>query len=240
MQNRIYSIDNAKASKAQHYGYLNAIHYMAPHTLAGVGNLCPHSTPACREVCLGWFSGHAAMVKDEASLNSVRRSRISKARRFMQERPAYLADMVSATESILRKAHARSLIPAVRCDGSTDIGWERIPVVRNSTTFPNIMTAFPTIQFLDYTKNPNRFKRPLPSNYHLTFSASESNQSTCLALLAQGINVAKVFHTLPSTFMGFPVIDGDLHDLRHLDPKGVWVGLTPKGRKAKADNTFVS
>ena len=41
MQNRIYSMDNSKAIKAQGFGWLNAIHYMAPADLAGVGNLCP-------------------------------------------------------------------------------------------------------------------------------------------------------------------------------------------------------
>ena len=31
------------------------------------------------------------------------------------------------------------------------------------------------------------------------------------------------------------MIDGDLHDLRHLDPKGVVVGLSSKGNKVKRD-----
>ena len=39
MRNRIYSMDNPKAAKAIAYGWLNAIHYMAPADLAGVGNL---------------------------------------------------------------------------------------------------------------------------------------------------------------------------------------------------------
>lgn len=238
MQNRIYSVDNAKAAKAQALGWLNAIHYMAPHTLGGVGNLCPYSTQACREVCLGWYSGHAAMVKGDG-LNSVRQSRIDKAWRFMNDRPAYLRDMVKATESFLRKALSLQLQPCARPDGSTDIGWERIPVVRNGITYPNIMSAFPEIQFTDYTKNPHRMGRTLPPNYHLTFSASESNLDQCRQFLRAGKNVAMVFHSMPTTWEGFPVINGDLHDLRHLDPKGVVVGLTPKGRKAKANNTFV-
>jgi hypothetical protein len=35
--------------------------------------------------------------------------------------------------------------------------------------------------------------------------------------------------TLPSTWLGFPVIDGDRHDARFLDPAGVIVGLRAKG-----------
>jgi hypothetical protein len=50
-------------------------------------------------------------------------------------------------------------------------------------------------------------------------------------------NAAVVFQTLPDTFLGLQVINGDEHDLRHLDPKGVIVGLLPKGRKAKRDTS---
>jgi hypothetical protein len=41
--------------------------------------------------------------------------------------------------------------------------------------------------------------------------------------------------TMPEAWNGFRVINGDEHDLRHLDPKGVVVGLTPKGNKARHD-----
>jgi hypothetical protein len=42
----------------------------------------------------------------------------------------------------------------------------------------------------------------------------------------------------PAMWNGYRVIDGDQHDLRHLDPRGavgVVIGLSPKGRKAKKD-----
>ena len=40
---------------------------------------------------------------------------------------------------------------------------------------------------------------------------------------------------LPRTFRGKPMIDGDLHDFRPSDPKGVYVGLRPKGNDAWND-----
>lgn len=46
-----------------------------------------------------------------------------------------------------------------------------------------------------------------------------------------------VFDRVPAEWNGMRVIDGDEHDLRHLDPRGVIVGLTPKGRKAKRDTS---
>jgi hypothetical protein len=45
--------------------------------------------------------------------------------------------------------------------------------------------------------------------------------------------VAVVCDSLPASYWGFDGIDGDLHDLRHLDPRGGIVGLVPKGAKAK-------
>ena len=59
MRNRIFSTDSPKAIKADKYGYLNAIHYMAPADLAGVGNLCPFLSTGCKALCLGAHSGAA-------------------------------------------------------------------------------------------------------------------------------------------------------------------------------------
>ena len=39
---------------------------------------------------------------------------------------------------------------------------------------------------------------------------------------------------LPKTYKGFNVVNGDLHDLRFLDPRNSIVGLKAKG-KAKTD-----
>jgi len=108
--------------------------------------------------------------------------------------------------------------------------------------YPNIMEAFSTVQFYDYTKHRNR--RDLPSNYHLTFSRSEANNDAALEWLAAGGNVAVVFDTkkgqaLPETWNGYRVIDGDLTDLRFLDDKNVVVGLRAKGPARKDTSGFV-
>ena len=52
-------------------------------------------------------------------------------------------------------------------------------------------------------------------------------------------NIAVVFDELPSTWKGVTVISGDNDDLRPLDPKGVIIGLLPKGklRTAVKNNT---
>jgi hypothetical protein len=236
MQNRIFSFDSAKAIKAQGFGYLNAIHYMAPFDLAGVGNLCPNASDGCKALCLGEHSGQAGMVARDEDMNSVRLSRREKARRFMKDRAAYMRDVVRSIELGIAKADRMGLRLCVRMNGSTDIAFEGIACVRNGITYRNLMLAFPDIQFVDYTKNPRRLERALPSNYHLTLSRHEKNDADVVRIVSSGMaNAAVVFETLPTQWNGLTVINGDEHDLRHLDPRGVIVGLIPKGRKAKLD-----
>jgi hypothetical protein len=242
MQNRIFSTDSPKAIKADAFGYLNAIHYMAPSDLSGV-NLCPHASPAWEALCLGWTSGQASMVREIGSRrpqgNSARQSRLDKARRFMRDRKGYMADIVRSLELEQDKAARLGKKLCVRLNGSTDIAFEGIAVERQGQSFKNIFEAFAEVQFVDYTKNPNRFARALPANYHLTFSRSETNEAKAAELLRAGHNVAIVFGACrPPNWQGFPTIDGDKHDLRHLDPRGGYVvALSPKGRKAKKDKS---
>jgi len=236
-EQKLFSVDSPKAVKANAFGWLNAIHYMAPHTLAGVGNLCSHASHGCMALCLGEYSGQAGMAQGR-KLNSVRLSRRVKARRFMSDRVAYMATIVAQIIVLGRRASRQGLVLCVRPNGSTYIEWESVGVTRDGVRYRNMFEAFPHLTFVDYTKNPRRFDRPLPRNYFLTFSRSETNEADCIALLARGVNVAVVFAgDKPSSWQGYPVIDGDLHDLRHLDPRGVVVGLSPKGHKAKRDRS---
>ena len=75
------------------------------------------------------------------------------------------------------------------------------------------------------------------SKFQLTFSKSESNDNEIQELImTTKQNIAVVFNKLPRTYLGRKVIDGDLNDLRFLDPKNSIVGLIAKG-KAKKDNS---
>lgn len=257
---RLFSVDSPKAIKASGYGYLNAIHYMAPHTSAGVGNFCCHASAACIAVCLGTHSGHAAMVKDlEFGTNATRESRKLKARLFMAHRGEYMNRLARDIVKLELKARREGLTLCVRLNGSTDITWERIrfgiddktasamarlhcnscpPFAEYAGRNMTLLELFRDIQFVDYTKNPNRMGKA-PHNLHLTLSYSANNSIACVQALESGHNVAMVFADgLPESFAGFPVIDGDKHDLRHLDPLGGYiVGLAPKGLTAKRDQS---
>jgi hypothetical protein len=225
---RFFSVDSPKAVKAQKYGWLNAINYMAPHRLAGVGNLCPNASTGCIGLCLGEHSGNAALYP------AVLKSRIAKAQLLMRNRQAFLKEMTTGVRRARTAAKHQKLKLCVRLNGATDIAWERLA--------PAIFADNADLQFVDYTKSVKRAlehaRGQLPANYHLTFSRSETNEADCLRVLEAGGNVAVVFAgEFPEHYLGHRVINGDAHDLRHLDPRGVVVALSPKGRKAKADKS---
>jgi hypothetical protein len=221
----LLSIDtNAKTVKGQRKGYLTGILYLAPDRLSGLINVCVHASDGCRQTCL-YSAGRGAF-------NSVQKARIAKTAHYVKDRQAFLATLTENVASVIRKAKAKRMHPVIRLNGTSDIGWERYTVIQ----------AFKTTRFYDYTKNYDRMLTfldgKLPSNYSLTFSRSETNEAQCLEVLKRGGNVAVVFRskTLPTHWNGYPVINGDENDLRFLDPKGVVVGLTAKG-KAKTDTT---
>lgn len=249
-----FSLDSAKAIKAREYGYMNAINYMAPASTAGAGNVCPNASPGCLALCLGWFSGQAGIVKkgtrrNRTGGNATRKSRIAKVQLFMHDRRSFMREMVNGIEQSLRAAAREGLTLCVRLNGSSDIPWEHIKLdVRDFALGTTILERFADVQFVDYTKSVKRAaahaRGEMPNNYHLTFSRSETNEADCLLVLEAGGNVAVVFEgDKPSRYLGHIVLDGDRHDLRHLDnastlARGPFViGLSPKGSKAKRDES---
>jgi hypothetical protein len=154
----------------------------------------------------------------------------------------FLADLVRDIARLETAADRVGMRAAVRLNGTSDLVWESMRVDRDGVTYPNVMTAFPRVTFYDYTKRPGRTN--LPANYSLTVSLAESNDRLALAELESGRNIAVVFRTakgqpLPETFAGRPVVDGDVNDLRFMDPAGVVVGLRAKGRAKQDRSGFV-
>lgn len=229
---KLLGIDtNAKTVKGQKKGFITAILYMLPWKLAGVGNVCSMAGIAkCWEGCLN-SAGRGAF-------SNVQLARKRKTELFYAERKLFMSTVVDDVRRAIRKAEKVGATPLVRLNGTSDVRWETIPVTIGDTTYPNIMSAFPHVQFYDYTKIVGR---TVPSNYDLTFSYSGVPEYKPFVdrAIAEGMRIAVVFRhrdKIPTTFMGMTVVDGDDTDIRHLDPKGVVVALYAKG-KAKKDTT---
>lgn len=221
---------DSKTVKGEVFGYLTGILYLLPSEI-----LCPFSRKAgCLESCLN-TAGRGAMT-------NVQMGRNRKTEYFMNDREAFMQEVVRDIYALIRKALREGMTPVVRLNGTSDILWETIPVTVDGVTYPNVMAVFPDVQFMDYTKIVARFARPLPANYDLTFSYSgtEAYQPEVRKALKHGSRMAVVFgDVIPETFMGMPVVDGDSSDLRFLDPQGCIVALHAKGKAKKDYSPFV-
>lgn len=227
----LLSINNdAKTVKGTQFGILTGIMYLAPSDTSGF-NVCPFSSEGCRKACL-YFAGRGAF-------QNVQRARVNKTVWFAKDQVGFLRQLIKEINALVKRAAKEGKVSAVRLNGTSDIPWEQYQVDGK-----NIMEHFPHVQFYDYTKNPFRMASyvagRLPSNYHLTFSRSETNQALTEQVIQEGGNVAVVFRGgLPTEYLGRPVIDGDISDIRFNDPQGCIVGLKAKGRARKAEGDFV-
>ena len=232
----LLTTNSLKTIKGLKVNVLSGILYLAPHKTArakvgstgSVVSVCPNATAGCMAGCL--YRSGAALIYRKVNL-----ARVRKTREFVNDTPAFMARVVTDIERIERAADRRNMQPTIRLNGTSDLRFERIEVIRNGSRFANIMLAFPSIRFYDYTKRTDRSNLPL--NYHLTFSLSETNRAAAVRMLARGFNIAAVFYpNLPRSFMGYPVINGDANDVRFMDPAGSIVGLIAKA-KARNDLT---
>jgi hypothetical protein len=165
--------------------------------------------------------------------HNVRDARQRKTDAFKADPVAFVDQLKDDVTRFIRKCEKAGKKPLVRLNGTSDIPWENYPGSDGVTLFD----AFPHITWADYTKLPNR---KVPANYHLTVSYSEANAKYAAKCAKSDKNLAVVFkHALPETFLGRPVIDGDKHDARCDDPKGVVVGLLAKGEARNTKNGFV-
>lgn len=216
--------NNKKTIKGEKYGWITYILYLAPFTQNSLGkNVCSHASKGCSDACL-FGSGFGGMF------TNVEQGRINKTNYLLSDRNAFLAQLKGEIQRLQKKHKDDKL--CIRLNGTSDLAWEKFKIEGKS-----LMEHFPNVQFYDYTKNYLRFKKELPSNYHLTFSRAEDNDIHAERLLSEGHNVAIVFDELPQTYKGYKVVNGDKSDLRFKDDKNVVVGLKYKKLTGKgADN----
>jgi hypothetical protein len=230
---------DAKTSKGEKVGYLTGILYLAPGTLAGVGNMCVFASKGCALSCL-WKAGRASMFK------AINKSRVMKTRYLHDHREAFISLLLKDVASLVRKANRLGLTPVLRLNGTSDLPIENL--------FKTVFDTFPDLVTYDYTKSLKRAiawgKGELPNNYHITFSLSESNRAQAAIALRAGVNVAAVTEgftegeTIPFDGLTVETVNGDSSDLRFLDSpsfngQGKFVILKAKGPAKKDTTGFV-
>ena len=230
---------NAKIVKGEELGYVTKGIHFAPAQLSGF-EVCQWRSKGCTASCLN--------TAGRGRMNSIQASRIAKTKLFFDKQLDFLAKLSKEISSSIKSATKKGMNSVFRLNLTSDISWES--VFFNEKEPKTIFDKFSSIQFYDYTKSFKRMCNFLgkpfilgekfPSNYHLTFSRSEHNDTKCEMVLAMGGNVAVVFRNqLPKTWKGYEVVNGDANDLRFLDKKGVVVGLIEKGMAKKDETGFV-
>lgn len=213
------------------------IQYLQPSTASGLKiagatcNTCGSETKGCKGACLagsgqlGLTGGHIA-----------KQARTS----FAIEEPAqYLGLLHAEIGAKERAANRAGRSPVIRLNGTSDVGWHRIPAGEV------LIGSRPTTQFSEYTKFNTRDvvdrEDPIPyDNYHIIHSITENTTVPRIRqITGAGRNVAVPFAVkkgvdIPDAMtltdkqgrsIDLPVVKenrqsvGDLHDMRHLDRK---------------------
>ena len=211
----LFTESNPKTKKGEALGYYSIILHLLPFNYSGY-QVCPKAQ-GCEKECLA-FSGRGPMPKTVAARD--RRTKL-----FFEARETFMKMMTVDIYHAQIKAKARGMTLVVRPNGTSDIAWEKI----RTPTHRNIFEEFPSVQFMDYTKIPNR--QP-PKNYHLTFSLDNVNESDARAWLSTGGNITAIYEgALPNEMFGYLTLDGDETDLRFLDLSPRVVALRRKATR---------
>lgn len=220
---KLLSTNNTKLKKGAKLGFTSFGLSLSPHTLSGK-NFCSHASAGCAAACLN--------TAGFGSFSTVQAGRLKKSRHFIEDRAGFLSQL-NKELTLLNKRAAKGEKISVRLNVLSDLPWENLVD----------MKKYPSINFMDYTKNDKRMVKYLegkmPINYHLTFSRSEANGKIADAILKSGGNVAIVFDSMIDSYLGFNTVNGDETDLRFLDPKNSVVALIAKGKAKKDESGFV-
>ena len=234
----LLTFTNPKVNKeATERGYMPAILHLAPSTMVGA-DLCQWATPECRAACLN-TAGRGGIGLDASGWNVIQAARIRRAAAMLLTPDDFADRLTREITAHARRARRHGLAPALRLNGTSDLPWHR--------TMPDVIAHAHAegCTLYDYTKRVT----PDAADYgiDLTYSYPGGNGAAARRYLAAGQRVAVVFstrkgHALPREWHApwgeaVPVIDGDAHDLRFMDPGGVIVGLRAKGNARRITPT---
>ncbi|MCP4242354.1 MAG: hypothetical protein GY772_17505 [bacterium] len=221
--------------------------FSLPKVPGGV-NVCVGSNDACRSTCL-LYSGNNPTADSQTMV------KLARSTALVMEPEAWIRMWMASIERHVGIAQRDDKVPYIRPNVLSDIPWELI--------CPTIFEMFPELSFYDYTKVAGRRERSnydltfsfSGTNMRHTEQELEEGKTVAVVYWLPGACLKKgapkalvkkyaryVGGSGPRpdcamvedyTFLGRPVITGDLHDFRPLDPPGSVVGLTYKIPKVK-------
>tara|TARA_R110002167_G_scaffold39965_3_gene123286 strand:- start:53 stop:766 length:714 start_codon:yes stop_codon:yes gene_type:complete len=215
---------NAKTSKNDQDTY---ILYLAPYNQNSKGiNICPKASEGCAAACL-FSAGRGAF-------SNVINARKNKTEYYLHDKKTFINQLASELIKIDKKANKNTNQTLIRLNGTSDLDF--IFLLKKYANFD--ISNYNNLHFYDYTKILGKVKKYSNNkNYTLTFSRAEDNEQDIFKAVQYGANVSAVFKgTLPQTYKGIPVIDGDKTDNEMLKYKGYILGLKAKG-KARTDKS---
>ena len=214
--------------------YLVQILHLAP-SFASLFNTCSKATLGCGTNCLN-ESGHGQKHMMHKGTHSVHVARVIRTLIWFRYRDQFKVKFQRELDSQRVKAYRLGATPVVRPNGTSDLRFESL--------WPELFNDNPDVVFYDYTKDIGRNVSHIP-NYSLCYSVSEESTDMSIELaFGNGMNCVVVGRLKrndkkPESYMGRPAIDGDSHDLRFLDPKGVFIILFAKGHAYNDTTGFV-
>ena len=226
--------NSTKHEKAFKYNEMVYTIYLAPAKSSGY-EVCPGRTAECTLLCLNESGKNKMNTEREV----IRNSRIKKTRLFHEDHQFFVKWVFEEIKLARKKAEKLNYRFSVRLNNTSDISPEDFYILNEDGVRVNILEYFNDVQFYDYTKVPERLELTKKySNYDLTFSFSGTNKFDCLQMLKNDVRVSVVFKTVPETFWGYPVVNGDNYDMRYLDPKQSIIGLKFKQVRNKLDKRY--
>jgi len=220
---------------------LSGVVYLAAAGIPGF-SLCAGATADCAASCI--------LLTGQLAFTSGQRAAFARTVLWAMFPADFLAMLDAEIRRLQRRAERKGLAWSLRPNGTSDIRWEFYGL-------PSFVLSLGGAVY-DYTKLTLAARKRAPAGYSLTYSYSDDARSAGRAVeyLQRGGTVAVVVGgpdggrspakgaaaaiLRRGSLFGFPVLDGDEHDARHLDRPGSIVVLYAKGPAAdNGPNPFV-
>jgi len=227
---KAFRIENGFSSYANLLTLPDVQHKLKKSEIYTVGLTIQHANVSGIETCA--WRGHCTSVCVLDNGNG-RYSSVQKARNVKTQFLAkYPAEFLRILGSEIKKHSDENEKVLVRLNVNSDLRWYQI-----LTTLSNGHPKMPNVYIYDYSKNPAILQGDgkVGNKYRIIYSVNEkSDLARVRSFVSRGGTAALVTNRkkkgrVLQSFLGIPVVDGDLSDDRYHE-HGVWVDLAAKGK----------